>query len=881
MRRRTLRSLVFGVCLGASAVSAQAAPRTTVTPTSDGSRIQLTLPAALSLTNARPELRIAGRVIGYPRVNGRTLILETTEPVAVDALVEAWLSGRRVDVPTTPDATKQTSAITPGIPVGQPVLDDPGRPGPFTVATGRYQRPDVSVGFRPRSEVVGEVVYPVDAPGARPLVLILHGRHTTCYRGKEEIGEWPCRRGYRPVPSENGYREMARVLASQGNVVVSIAANSINANDAVDLGGGAEARAALVDHHLRLWGTWATAGGAPFADMTGRVDLQRAILVGHSRGGEGVVRAATTRAPDAPWVVRGLVLVAPTAFATQPVIGIPTAVLLPTCDGDVSDLQGQTYLDRGRDVAPGDTALRSSVVIVGANHNAFNTEWMPRTSAAAGFNDSSCLARPNRITAATQRAVGTAYVAALIRVALEGNADAATLLDGSAVHAPSAGAATVYSSALGGARTRVFGAGDATTRTATGIAERICRAPTDPSLSDPGCFRSGSPHYLPPPFADTDLAASGLVANWEIPDGTLDVALPAPVAVGTASHLDLRVIVRRSSPDVRIDGALVDTTGREIPLVGSGDLRRIAGVSSRVATNWAQTMRFTIPPGNAAAAITTVRLRTRSPRGAIVILDGHLRTAGLPAIAPITVPQVDVTPSRVAEARPGARQPFAVTLAIRGVVSTPGRVRVAIFSPNQSLVRTSVVDVPVGATSIPIRLSVSGDRAYNVAPVGPLVQIVAVSGVTTGHDVRQVEVVDDDRRPGVIVRRRAIVVSEGDLVRIRVRLTRRIAPSNMAFAAVPIGRGQRSLSVNDLIETDGSVFLPFGPRRRTLADAEFGSLLSFSPRDLTETITFRIARDRRREGTERARFIITNGDGASRPIVGAPLVVNLVVRDRR
>lgn len=45
-------------------------------------------------------------------------------------------------------------------------------------------------------------------------------------------------------------------------------------------------------------------------------------------------------------------LLAPTAFVYQPVLGIPPAVLLSTCDGDVSDLEGQLYIDRGRDVGP-------------------------------------------------------------------------------------------------------------------------------------------------------------------------------------------------------------------------------------------------------------------------------------------------------------------------------------------------------------------------------------------------------------------------------------------------------------------------------------------------------------------------------------------------
>jgi hypothetical protein len=861
---------VMAVALGVSSLGNAAETHASVAPTPDREIVRAGFTRALPLTDARASFAFRGRGVGSPRVDGRVLALD----------------GNAAPKIATPE---RTPAIVPGVPVGQPLVDDPGRPGPYAVATGRYERADVAVGLRPRSEVVGDVLYPVGAPGARPLVLILHGRHATCYRGKDETGGWPCRPGFRPFPSENGYRDMARVLASQGNVVVSIAANAIAAADSVDLlGGGTDARAALVDHHLRLWAAWATAGGAPFADMTGRVDPQRTILVGHSRGGEGVVRAATTRAIGAPWRVRGLALLAPTAFAYQPVLGIPTAVLLPTCDGDVNDLQGQLYIDRGRDVAPGDTALRSTVLIVGGNHNAFNSEWMPGTSAGRGVDDSACARRPNRIKAPTQRAVGTAYVAALVRVALDGNADSAALLDGSAVHAPSAGAATVYSSALGGARTRLFGTVRATALSATGVTERICRTPANPASARarPGCFRTGSPHYLPPPYDDKKLATAGIVANWTAPNRRLDIALPAPVVVGEASHLDLRVVVRRSSPDVGLDGALIDTTGREIPLVAPGDLRPIPGVSKALATNWAQTLRFAIPVGNATTAVAAVRVKTRSRRGAVVILDGHLRTAGLPAIAPITVPQIDVAPTRVREPRPGVRRSSPISLVIRGVVSTPARVRLAVFSPRARLVRTRVIDVPVGATTVPIPLRVAGDRAYNPAPIGPLVQIFAISGITTGRNSGQVEVVDDDPRPGVIVARRPIVVTEGDLVRIPLRLTRRVASSGLttsglALTPVPLARGGHSLSVDDVVEVGQPLSLPFERRGRALAETEFGALVLFSPTDLAKTVTFRIARDQRREGTERARFVITNDDPASRPILGKPLVVDLVVRDRR
>ena len=84
------------------------------------------------------------------------------------------------------------------------------------------------------------------------------------------------------------------------------------------------------------------------------MNLRRVMTVGHSRGGEGVVRAAIRAGAGDRFKIKGQVLVAPTDFGRQVAVGVPTTVLLPFCDGDVSDLQGQQYVDQGARIAAGD-----------------------------------------------------------------------------------------------------------------------------------------------------------------------------------------------------------------------------------------------------------------------------------------------------------------------------------------------------------------------------------------------------------------------------------------------------------------------------------------------------------------------------------------------
>ena len=238
------------------------------------------------------------------------------------------------------------------------------------------------------------------------------------------------------------------MLASQGYVTVSIRVNGINAQDFALLDGGADARAKIVQRHLDYW--------AGIASVR-KVDLDRVVLVGHSRGGEGVDRAAIQIPLDAPYRIAGQVLLAPTDFASHAAPYIPTVTMLPYCDGDVSDLQGQRFTDTGRDVFSDDTALKSSVLVMGANHNFFNTEWTPGISVAPSFDDwfgpkrQTCGKRtPERLTATEQQSVGTAYVAGAVDLFTRGTPDFLPLFDGTAASVESIGDADARSHALGG-----------------------------------------------------------------------------------------------------------------------------------------------------------------------------------------------------------------------------------------------------------------------------------------------------------------------------------------------------------------------------------------------------------------------------------------------
>jgi predicted dienelactone hydrolase len=127
--------------------------------------------------------------------------------------------------------------------------------------------------------------------GPYPLIVFLHGRHATCYRNTTAALRWPCRSTEQPIPSFQGYDYIAQTLASNGYIVISISANGINAYDNNVADYGMQARAELIQHHLGRWSTFNTTGAAPFGTkFVGKIDFSKIGTMGHSRGGEGVVK---------------------------------------------------------------------------------------------------------------------------------------------------------------------------------------------------------------------------------------------------------------------------------------------------------------------------------------------------------------------------------------------------------------------------------------------------------------------------------------------------------------------------------------------------------------------------------------------------------------
>ncbi len=313
---------------------------------------------------------------------------------------------------------------------------DPGLPGTYAVSKAQYNLGDhawYTSAFPDSLEVRGSVHYPTTLSGGPfPVLFWLHGRHETCYDTSTYATNsiWPCPTGWSPIVSYEGYDYAARTMASHGYIVISISCNAINATDAGVADRGMEGRGELMQHHMNLWNTYNTSGGAPFGTMfVGKLNMQNIGTMGHSRGGEGAVyNALYNKSLGSPYGIKAVLTLAPVDFYSKVLSNIPLLDISPYCDGDVSDIQGVHFYDMARYSDSNDQASKHTILFLGANHNYFNTVWTPVSYIAGGgddwlyaysaFDPQCGTASAKRFDTTKQKAAFNTYAAAFYRLYL-------------------------------------------------------------------------------------------------------------------------------------------------------------------------------------------------------------------------------------------------------------------------------------------------------------------------------------------------------------------------------------------------------------------------------------------------------------------------------
>lgn len=651
----------------------------TVTRAAGGYQVSLSLTAALPVKNDIPELRADGQDLGpaVESADGLTLSVTTTDPAAATARAVSWQWSSGGDATTTGPSTlpafgnraqaKRAAPRTPAAGADATTAD------PTTVGTHPYTIADYNFGAQAipladiggiRGELEGRIYLPTGG-GAHPLVIFLHGRHSACYNTTTLRGTsgWPCPAGTAPILSYAGYDGAGEALAADGFTVVSISANAINANDnQLSPDDGAATRGQLVldtltmlkavdegrtvSYHDAATGDdmtmsqALTAGLATYpggtltaGQLAGSMDFSRIGLMGHSRGGEGVVTAGTlNEALPHPWNIKSVFALAPIDFTRATLPDVITTTLLPYCDGDVSDQQGQHFYADSRDGTFSDDVQRSDIWVMGTDHDFYNTSWTPPYPGASddwsNSNDPVCgtsataLASGQniRLSPTQQYQVGSAYIAGFFETTLAGQKQFAGMFDGSGQEPSSvAGYADVRTVAqqpsslrtdvatFQSASPRVTAGGDVT---ATVCASKYGRTVPQalPYCTNPGSTLTNQqvPYWTPANYAPNVPLNPMTHVTWTGTAGGVSVA-PAPQQRDVAGYQEMTVDM---SPDESV------ATGTDMTL----------GVTDGFGHTWSAPVSTLNRWG-----VTRMPASTSTLLGKIVLQQVHVPTATLEA----------------------------------------------------------------------------------------------------------------------------------------------------------------------------------------------------------------------------------------------------------
>ena len=254
----------------------------------------------------------------------------------------------------------------------------------------------------------GLVWYP-EGDGPFPLVLMVHGNHLD--------------RDF----SDPGYAYLGRHFASHGYIAVSVDENFLNgawSDFASGLKTENDCRGWLLLKHLEQWREWNACDTVRFY---GKVDLDRVVLIGHSRGGEAVsVASSFNRLPFYPdngkesfdfnFGIRGIAAIAPVDGQYSPA-GLPTPVENVnyfTVQGSMdADMRSYDGLRQMRRVQFNDSLYHfaAGLYLHGANHGQFNRSWGIFDT---GYPNNLLLNRKAIIPAGQQEKVALVYLTAFV-----------------------------------------------------------------------------------------------------------------------------------------------------------------------------------------------------------------------------------------------------------------------------------------------------------------------------------------------------------------------------------------------------------------------------------------------------------------------------------
>jgi hypothetical protein len=349
------------------------------------------------------------------------------------------------------------------------------------------------------------VYFPADNPGATqpsqissvqssyPLVVIVHGNSSA-------------------LTSYQGYNYLLEHLAKNGFIAASIH---------LDPGMMFTGRARMMFENIQVL---KSKFGSKLANNIG--------IMGHSRGGEGVVIAARLNNQESlGHTINAVISLAPTDGVRENLEGAwatPYLVVYGSMDGDVAGGYGPPSSAMGTGFALYDRANgaeKSMVFVYGSTHGRYNTVWGD-TDITAGWSSLGSTDMPKLISASAHRAIAQGYMTAFFRRHMLNQTEWDGIFKGewtpAAVEQADSGNVDLYIQHEGTTRREVDnfqGAHSATSWVSSTIGGSVSddnTLPVDPDEDELRILDTHSPH-------DT----GGLLFRWDGTSDTLRFTLPA------------------------------------------------------------------------------------------------------------------------------------------------------------------------------------------------------------------------------------------------------------------------------------------------------------------------------------------------------------------
>jgi hypothetical protein len=223
----------------------------------------------------------------------------------------------------------------------------------------------------------GLIVVP-SGEGPYPVVLLAHGRHFRCTAPLDDarggVDPFPCPPDA-VIRNYEGWAEVAGDLAANGYIVLVPNINEVSTNGFGEYPQDLRFQP-LMDLHLgRLIAANAGEEDGFGVDLTGKVDMNELVMMGHSQGASMVSEYSTVLGETDGVVPPPLALLLVTPALNYEVINIPdvpVAVIVSRCDGDIGPDHSLVYTERLQA-----DELRESptetVWLPRGNHNGFNS----------------------------------------------------------------------------------------------------------------------------------------------------------------------------------------------------------------------------------------------------------------------------------------------------------------------------------------------------------------------------------------------------------------------------------------------------------------------------------------------------------------------------